>query len=349
MNASRKLVVEILLHEDALHADTALAGLIERAEDHALDDEVQAISLIRIDDAGGVAAEFEHNLLPARARLQIPADGRRAGKRQQLEAVVGREQVGAVAMRRQDRERAFRQIRFGHDLAHDQRPDRRAARWLEHERTADCERRRNLVCGEVQRKVERRDERARPDRHALGEAAIAFRPSRDLEVDHFAIDPNRLLGRDLERIDQPRDFTARILDRLARLDAQRHRQFVVAFAKALDTMFEHGLALVGRHLAAGFLRLDCCRDTGIDRLRVSHCHARGNLAGVLVGDFEIGVWLAGFVREIVRVGRSEHDRALLRFPLLRAGEGGVRGFCLTLTDSSFPRKRDSGPGTPGDN
>jgi hypothetical protein len=37
-------IVEVLLDEDALHADAALAGLIKRAEDHALDDEVEAVA-----------------------------------------------------------------------------------------------------------------------------------------------------------------------------------------------------------------------------------------------------------------------------------------------------------------
>ena len=42
----------------------------------------------RVDDARGVAAELEHDLLLAAARLHVPADLRRAGEREQLEALV---------------------------------------------------------------------------------------------------------------------------------------------------------------------------------------------------------------------------------------------------------------------
>src|SRR5690606_28277756 len=57
-----------------LHADAALARLVVGPEHDALADAVEVAALIRVDDAGGVAAELEHDLLLAGARLQIPAD-----------------------------------------------------------------------------------------------------------------------------------------------------------------------------------------------------------------------------------------------------------------------------------
>jgi hypothetical protein len=128
--------------------------LIKCAKDHALDNEVQAVALIGIDDARRVAAEFQHHLLLASARFQVPAHGRRAGERQQLEAFVGGEQIRAVAMRGQDRERADRQIGFRQHLADDQRSDRRTAGGLEHERTTRRDRRRDFMRRQIERKIE---------------------------------------------------------------------------------------------------------------------------------------------------------------------------------------------------
>src|SRR6185312_3154947 len=90
-------------------------------------------------------------------------------------------------------------------------------------------------------------------------------------------------------------------------DAQRHRQFVVAFAKSLHAMLEDRLTLERRHLAAGFLRRHRSRNTGVDRLRVRERDARGNLARVLVGDFQIGIRRDRLVGEVVGVGWFEHD------------------------------------------
>src|SRR5690606_2796362 len=100
---------------------------------------------------------------------------------------------------------------------------------LEHERATGGDARRNLVRGEVEREVERGNERARTDRHAFRETAITLRTWRDLEIDRLAVDAHGFLGGNLERVDQSRDFAARIADRLAGLDAERHSEFVVAF------------------------------------------------------------------------------------------------------------------------
>ncbi len=204
------------------------------------------------------------------------------------------------------------QIGFGQHLADDQRSNGRATGRLEHEGTADRQRRRDLVRGQVQREIERRDEGTWPDRHALAESAIAFRSRRDFQIHDLAIDAHGFLGGDLERVDQARGFAARILDGFAGLDAQRHREFVEALAKALNAMFEDRLALERRHLAARFLRAHRCGDAGIDRLRIRQRHARGHLARVLVGDFQIGVRRDRFVGEVVGVGGFEHDEAPFR-------------------------------------
>jgi len=51
------------VNHDALHADAALSGLIERAEDESLDRVVNVG--IMIDDARRIAAEFEDDFFLA--------------------------------------------------------------------------------------------------------------------------------------------------------------------------------------------------------------------------------------------------------------------------------------------
>src|SRR5690606_22300933 len=77
-----QFVVDLCVAIDALYADAALSGLVEGAEDNAFDGIVQVGILV--DNTGGVAAEFQHHFFLAGARLQVPADYRRAGKAEQL-------------------------------------------------------------------------------------------------------------------------------------------------------------------------------------------------------------------------------------------------------------------------
>lgn len=124
-------------------------------------------------------------------------------------------------MTRKNRERTFRQIGLGEHFADDQGTDRRTAGGFEHKGTTHGQRGRDLVSGEIQWKVERRNERARSDRDSLEHASITPCARRDFQVHDFAGHPHRFFGGKPERIDQPTHFATRILDRFARLNAQR--------------------------------------------------------------------------------------------------------------------------------
>ena len=116
-SAVAQLVVDVGVDEDALHADAALARLVEGAEDDALDRVVEVG--VGVDDHRGVAAQLQHHLLLAGLGLQVPADAGRAGEAEQLQPLVGGEEVGAVALGGQDREGALGQVGLGQDLADD--------------------------------------------------------------------------------------------------------------------------------------------------------------------------------------------------------------------------------------
>ena len=122
-SSSLKLVVDALVDEDALHADAALAGLVEGADDDAVDGVVDVGVLV--DDAGGVAAELEHrpSSCPARALSSQPTSGEPVKLSSfSRSSVVKR----SAPSRRQGRiENApFGQVGLGEDLADDQRADR---------------------------------------------------------------------------------------------------------------------------------------------------------------------------------------------------------------------------------
>jgi hypothetical protein len=90
--------------DDALNSDAALAGLVEGAEDDALDRIVEIG--VAIDDHRRIAAQFQHHLFLAGLGLELPTDRWRSGEAEQLEPVIFGEQVGTLAVRWQDREGA---------------------------------------------------------------------------------------------------------------------------------------------------------------------------------------------------------------------------------------------------
>ena len=66
------MVVDPFVRQDALHADAALAGLVERADGDPVSRELHVDVLV--DDAGRVAAQLEHDLLLAGPSLELPSD-----------------------------------------------------------------------------------------------------------------------------------------------------------------------------------------------------------------------------------------------------------------------------------
>ena len=107
------------MHDDSLHGDATLPGLIERTEHDAL----HGIFEVRIlvDDHCGIAAQLEHDFFFAGPRLEIPTHVGRASEGQQLQPLVGGEQIRAIARARQNGKCAFRQWSFREHLADDQR------------------------------------------------------------------------------------------------------------------------------------------------------------------------------------------------------------------------------------
>ena len=298
-------VVNVVVGIDALHANAALTGLIKRAEHQALHHALQVRSLVGVDDARGIAAQFQHHLLVPGACLEFPAH-LAAGERQQFEALVFHQRRGVLAVQGEDRERAARQIGFSQHLANHQRANGRFLRRLQHERAASRNRGRHFVCHQIERKVEWRDERHRTERHPPGVAVIAVQTAGQFQVQGFAIDAHRLLGGDLEGLDQARDLAGGVLDRLARFDAQCFGQFVAAFGKAPGAMLQDRLArprLEPAHRGRGLHRSG---NGLLHHLGIGHGDACRHFAGVLVVYLKHGLRGLWAIGEVVRVGLVEH-------------------------------------------
>ncbi|BEU24678.1 hypothetical protein PBP221_48180 [Paraburkholderia sp. 22B1P] len=135
---------------------------------------------------------------------------------------------------------------------------------------------------------------------------IALCALRDLEIENLPANTHRLFRRDLERIDQTADFAARILDRLARFDAQRHRHFLETLAKAPHAVFENGLPLERRERAHRGHRIDSQGDRLVDRFRIRERDAGRDLAAEFIGDFEIRVRSDSFIGDVVGITLLQH-------------------------------------------
>src|SRR5690606_40863701 len=104
-----QFVVDRRVDKDPLHADAALSGLVIRTADQALDDRVKAAARVRVDDARGIAAQFQHHLLAAGPRLELPAD-LTAREAEERDPLVLDQCRGILVGAGQDRERARRQV-----------------------------------------------------------------------------------------------------------------------------------------------------------------------------------------------------------------------------------------------
>ena len=165
----------------------------------------------------------------------------------------------------------------------------------------------NLVRGEVQREIERRDEAAGADRHALPHAPVASRAGADVEWLDLADHPHRFLRCDAEGIDQAGDLPFRVFDRLARLDAQGEGELLEPLLESVDAVLEHRLPLVAGHPRHRLGRFLGGRDAGVDCRRIGLRAAERHFARILVGDLEVRIRLFRLVGEVERIGVLQCD------------------------------------------
>ena len=156
-----------------------------------------------------------------------PADGARAGERDQLDALVLDEDVPDLRRGADDDVQPARgQAGLVLELREEERRQRRLRGGLEDDGAAGGERRRDLVRDEVERKVERRDRADHADRPPQRERELALAGLRGVHRHHLAGELARLDGRHRVRRHRPRHLDARRLQRLARLGGDLLRRLV---------------------------------------------------------------------------------------------------------------------------
>ncbi len=234
------------MDEHALDADADLAGVGEGADEDALDGPVEVRRAV--DDDGSVAAQLQDDVLLARAGLHPPADGRAAGERQQLEAVVGDHPVAELAAHGQDAHRARRQASLGHDLGHRQHRERVLGRRLEDDRAAGGDGRRELVRGQVEREVEGADGGHRSDREAPRDAQATARGRHQVERDRLPGHPLGFLGAEAEGQHGAIDLDQRVADRLAGLEGDGPPELLASGPDARADLAQDPTTLVCRQV-----------------------------------------------------------------------------------------------------
>src|SRR5690606_13900272 len=200
-----KFGVDGFMGKDALDANAALARLVERTGDDALDGVVYIPVLVH--DTGGIATELQDHGLFAGPGFELPDYFWGAGKTEQFESLIFGEQIGAVPATGQDGKCTFRQIGFREDFANDQGANGGQAGRFEDERRAHSDGRPHFVARQVQGEIERADEGTRSNGNALGHASVMSRPGTDIQGDGFPVKASGFLCSNLDGIDQSSNFS----------------------------------------------------------------------------------------------------------------------------------------------
>ena len=243
--ALEQLGVTLARHVHALDGDARLARGREAAGRAAVDREIE----VRVgqDDGRGVRAELEHQPLQARLAGHHAAHRRRAGERDQRDAVVLRQGLRDARRAGQHAQRGGRPARRDRLGGQRQDGERGLLRRLDDDRAAGADGRAELVRRDQQREVERRDGGDHADRLGDGEADAAVGAGHGVERQDLADVARRRLGREAQRRRRPRHLEPHLADRLARLGQQQRRQVVRARLDAVGEIGEdRGAAGAGK-------------------------------------------------------------------------------------------------------
>ena len=111
------------------------------------------------------------------------------------------------------------------DLNEVQARQRGPVRWFDDDRTTRRDRRRNLVCDQVQRMVKRANRNHHADGLLAGEGNSILRRFANAHGDHFSRTASKLINTDVDRVDSAIDFNQRIDQRFATLAGRFDGQF----------------------------------------------------------------------------------------------------------------------------
>ena len=227
----QKRVVDAVLDEDTVCADTGLAGIAELADHRAGDGGVE-IGIVEHDERR-IAAELHRRALDSTGALlhQQLADRRRAGERQLANRRVGRQLVADLAgLAGKNVHDAGGNAGALGELGERERRQRRCIGGLAHDRAAGSKCRGDLPGEHRVREVPRRD--AGNDAHRLLDADNTLVAARCRDC--IAVDTLRFLREPLDVARAVGDFAARLGERLAHLRRQDLREILLVFHAELE-------------------------------------------------------------------------------------------------------------------
>ena len=246
--AVREFVVDAGLDVEAVGADAGLPGVAELGGERAFDRGVE----VRVveDDEGGVAAEFERELLHRRRALrheQAPDLGR-AGEREFAHRRIGAQLAADRGRLAGDHvEHPGRQAGLLGQRGQRQGAERRLFGRLDHRRAAGGERRRNLARNHGEREIPGRDRGDDADRLADRDQPLVARRAGDA----LAVGALAFLGEPFEERGGVGHFAARLGERLARFGGDQPGEVVLVREQACLQAHQQGGALLGRGLPPG--------------------------------------------------------------------------------------------------
>ena len=227
-----------------MHGNAALSGVGEASGNAT----VRGISQIgvAVHDGSGVAPEFQCDFLFSGTALDLPPNGYAPRKSDQFYPLISYQQTRILVRKRQDIKAAIRPACLLNALRQQQGRQRRLRRRFQDHGAARGDCRRNFVCDQVQREIERRDPRDRAQGKAFHDAPAPSCKLLPVEGKIFTVNSRSFFGGDVEDKNRAVHFRARQLDWFASLLRDGAGEFFSALSNGLSYTPEHALPLEGR-------------------------------------------------------------------------------------------------------
>ena len=251
-----KLLIDAACNIDTLAGDADLSRVHERMPRTVLRDPRHVVNIL-VNDVRRVRAKLERDAAESDGLVECLADGDAPRKGKHTNAFVRREEIADFAARAVDEvEATGGQPRLDEYVAEERRRERCGGGGLVDDRVARRECRPDLVCGEIDGEVERRDGTDYAERAADGERHPIPAAGRPRERYRLPAQALCLLGREDDRLIGAVDLTACVADGLARLSRERLGELLAPLAHEIRRTHDDLVAFVRAelHRVEGALR-----------------------------------------------------------------------------------------------
>src|SRR5882672_2352960 len=230
-----------MLNQDALHRNAGLPSVGKSARNATFGGVLQIA--VAVHDHTGISAQLQYVLLFSGLILDRPSDGGAARKADELDSIIGDQQLRIFIREQQHIESTVGPARLLDNFRQQQSAQRSLRRRLENHGTSSGHRGSHFVRYQIQWKIKRRYARNGPEWKPPDDTPPSRRGLLPVERQIFTVAANRLFGSDLERENGAVYFDAGCLDWLARFLRKRAREFFFAFLHAGCNLAQNALPL----------------------------------------------------------------------------------------------------------